>query len=126
MRYGLTHPPVSNVAIIFVSPLHNYLLVFRLFMLLIYHLNAELNKWTTTSPLIQTLMHQMRDLLLEKPGFHIYIPSCNGGNDSTKILNDPVFLTKKISLRSPLVIFSHVSIVCLYKVIQNGPIFIGS
>ena len=82
-RYGLTHLPMSNIDILSASPLHSYLCVFRWFMLLIYHLDARQRKWSPTSPKIHQSMNRMRNLLLEKTGLHIDIPSCNGGTSST-------------------------------------------
>ena len=82
-RFGLTHPPTSTIDIIPASPLHSYLCVFRWLMLLIYHIDAGLHKWSPTSPTIKTSMKRMRSLLGEKTGYQIDLPSCDGGTTST-------------------------------------------
>ena len=82
-RYGLTHLPMSNIDILSASPLHSYLCVFRWFMLLVYHLDAGQRKWSPISPKIHQSINRMRNLLLEKNGLHIDIPSCDGGTSST-------------------------------------------
>ena len=52
-------------------------------MLLIYHLDAGLHKWSPTSPKIQNSMKRMRTLLSEKTGYQIDLPSCDGGTTTT-------------------------------------------
>ena len=82
-RLGLTHPPTSTIDIIPASPLHSYLCVFRWLMLVTYHLDAGLHKWSPTSPSIKTSMKLIRALLLEKTGYQIDLPSCDGGSTTT-------------------------------------------
>ena len=82
-RFGLTHPPISNIDIIPASPLHSYLCVFRWLMLLKYHLDAGPHKWSPTSPMIQTSMKRVRAILTEKNGYQIDLPSSDGGTTTT-------------------------------------------
>ena len=96
MRFGLTHPPVSDIDVVSVSPFHSYLCVFRWFMLLIYHLDPGERKWSPTSPKIRNSMIRMRSLLLENTGLHIDLPSCDGGTSTTGNVPNLVFLMRRI------------------------------
>ena len=58
-----THPPISEKDILPVSPLHTYLCVFRLLMLVIYHLDVGTTKWSPTSSQVQKSINRMRKLL---------------------------------------------------------------
>ena len=82
-RFGLTHPPISDKDILAISPLHSYLCVFRWLMLLIYHLDAGVTKWSPTSSQVRNAMDRMRYLLLQETSYHIDLPSCDGGTSST-------------------------------------------
>ena len=67
-RFGLTHEPISNIEIISASPLHSYTCVFRWFMLVIYHLQSAIHKWSPTSKHILGSMKFVRKFLQEKIG----------------------------------------------------------
>ena len=94
-RFGLTHPPTSDKDILSASPLHSYLCVFRWLMLLIYHLDAGLKKWSPTSQHIQNSMKRMRSMLYEKTGLQIDLPSCDGGTTTTGNVARDCFSNKK-------------------------------
>ena len=65
-RFGFTHPPISGKDILAISPLHSYLCVFRWLMLLIYHLDAGVTKWSPTSSRVKNAMNRIRSLLLQE------------------------------------------------------------
>ena len=82
-RFGFTHPPISGKDILAISPLHSYLCVFRWLMLLIYHLDAGVTKWSPTSSRVKNAMNRIRSLLLQETSYYIDLLSCDEGTSST-------------------------------------------
>ena len=82
-RFGLTHEPISDIDVIFASPLHSYTCIFRWFMTLIYHLHSGSSKWSPTSVKVSSSFKFVREFLHEKTGLKIDQPSKDGGTSST-------------------------------------------
>ena len=93
-RFGLTHEPISNIDIISASPLHSYTCVFRWFMLVIYHLQSAIHKWSPTSKHILGSMKFVREFLQEKIGIKIDQVSSAGGTTSTGNVTPSCFMGK--------------------------------
>ena len=64
-------------------------------MLLIYHFDAGLTKWSPTSLNVQNSMKRMRPLIAEKAGFQIVLPSCDGGTTTTGNVAKECFSDKR-------------------------------
>ena len=82
-RCNITHEPLSTINIIPASPLHSYTCIFRLFMLLGYHLNLGKLKWSPSSASIKSSMLLLRTLIQEKTGLRVNQPDPHGGTTST-------------------------------------------
>ena len=95
LRFGLTLPLISDKDILAISPLHSYLCVFRWLMLLIFHLDAGVTKWSPTSSQVKNVMGKMRYLLLQETSYHIDLPSCDGGTSSTGNVASDCFNNKR-------------------------------
>ena len=91
-RFGLTHPQGSDINILPASPLHSYLCVFRWFMLLLYHLDAGVQTWLPTFPIIKASMIRLRKLFLDKTGLQSDLPTCDGGTTSTGSITRKFFM----------------------------------
>ena len=65
-RLGITHEPISEISIMAASPLHSYTCVFRLYMLLIYHLQAGRSIWSPTSKHTEISRRFCSEFLFEK------------------------------------------------------------
>ena len=137
-RFGLTHLPASEKDITPVSPLHSYLCVFRWLIIFIYHLDARIKKWNPTGSSVKTSMFRLQSLLIEKTGFQIDIPSCDGGTSTTRnvarrcFLDERDFITWATSTILPedkpgvIYIHKHLSIILRVYGLVNKSIPINS
>ena len=129
-RFGLTHEPISNIEIISASPLHSYTCVFRWFMLVIYHLQSAIHKWSPTSKHILGSMKFVREFLQEKIGIKIDQVSSAGGTTSTGNVARSCFMGKNnfiewistlipLEFREPIKII-HLNLSAILRVFNCG------
>ena len=52
-------------------------------MLLLYHIDAGVQTWLPTFPIIKASMIRLRKLLLDKTGLQIDLSTCDGGTTYT-------------------------------------------